>query len=476
MKKLLVSIACISAMSAFAQVDSNDSAAVDAYPLQAQAQKNILTFENKEKGYKFWMDNRVQFDGAKHFGLKNGMLVDGEPAMTGGVSLRRVRLAVKAQVTKDWYGEVDANFANGGFELEDAYIMYSGLKNFAFKAGNFKEDFSMERTTSSRYIMFMERPMAVQMFAPARHTGLQANWQKYGWLRASAGISWQMIENADTYYNVTEFNKQGRPMGTNYSGKIVFMPWAAQDFYGLHIGYNGSYRDSRKTDDDRDGAEALGRGYEGNYFSTRNATYVSRLKFMSTEYYGVKYDYLQGIELAGYKDGFRFQGEFIANHSIMDSEKIDKYNETPKQYNYDGLVANKETKFFYGFYAEAAYLLFGGKQYYDITESEFKRPTRGKSWGDIEVMARYDYLNLNSQDLYGGSGENYTLGVTYHVNNNVKLMMNYQYSRNDVYANNKGKAVVGRDVNGEYTSNPKLAATDRGIAFNAIQARIEIAF
>lgn len=486
MRKLFLSIVCVAIFGFFAQAEESEDVAinqygvvVDNFPLRAQAQNNILVLENREKGYKFWMDNRVQFDGAHYFGLKNGMLVDGEPTMAGGVSLRRVRMAVKAIVAHDWYGEVDVNFANGIFELEDAYIMYTGLKNFEFRAGNFKEDFSMEQTTTSRYTTFMERPMVVSAFAPSRHAGIQANWLGADWFRASAGVSWQTVDTEDTRFNVTEFNKKGRSMGANYTGKIVFMPWGSEEFHGLHIGYNGSYRNAKKTDDNRDGDKALGRGYEGNYFSTRNATAINRLKFISTEYYGVKYDYLQGIELAGYKNGFRCQGEFISNHSVMDAEKIDKYNATPREYHFDGFVANKETKFFYGFYAQASYLLFGGKQRYDVRQSEFTQPTRGKKWGDIEVIFRYDYLNLNSRDLYGGSGENYAFGVVYHINNNVKTMLNYQYSRNDKYAGNKGRAVIGRDANGEYTASttgPTAAVSDYGVRFNTIQARIEIAF
>ncbi len=187
---------------------------VDHFPLKAEAQNNILVLQNKEKGYKFWMDNRVQFDGATYFGLKNGMFDEqGKPMMEGGVSLRRVRIAAKAEVSKDWYGEVDLNFSDGVFELEDAIIQYNGLKNFEFKVGNFKEDFSMEETTTSRYTTFMERAMVVAALAPGRHAGVQAQWQKYGWLRASAGVSWQLVDNADTRYNVEEFNKAGKKMG-----------------------------------------------------------------------------------------------------------------------------------------------------------------------------------------------------------------------------------------------------------------------
>jgi len=473
---LIMALLCVYSIS-FAQVAEGEDEDVNQYgvtvssfPLKATAQNNILVLGNKEKGYKFWMDNRVQFDGAHYFNLKNGMLdANGEPYMVGGVSMRRVRLAAKAQVTKNWYGEVDVNFANGVFELEDAYVMYSGLKGFEFKAGNFKEDFSMDQTTTSRYSTFMERPMVVQMFAPSRHIGIQAQWIGVDWFRISFGASWQLIDNADTRLNVEEFNKQGKGMGTNFTGKVVWMP---KDFLGidrLHIGYNGSYRHAKKTDDNVDGATALGRGYEGNYFSTRNSTAISRLKFISVEYYGVKYDYLHGAEFAGYKDGFRFQSECIMNHSVMDPEhpRLSKHK------------LAKETKFFWGYYLQASYMLFGGKQRYDVTQSEFTQPTRGRSWGDIEVMARWDYVNLNSQELYGGAGQNLALGMVYHVNNNVKIMLNYQWAKNDKYAGNKGKAVIGRDADGNYTaatSGPNAAVSDFGVRFNTIQARIEIDF
>jgi len=489
MRKLFLSIACVAAFGVFAQgevmegnTSEKSSVNVANNVLQAQARRNILVLENKEKGYRFWMDNRVQFDGAYYFGLKNGMLVDGEPAMPGGVALRRVRMAAKVVLDSHWYGEVDFNLAGGEFRLKDAYIMYSGLRNFEFKAGNFKEDFSMEQTTSSRYTAFMERPMVVSTFSPGRHAGLYAGWHGVDWFRASAGVSWQAIEGFGERYNVNEYNKMGKGMGTNVTGKVVWMPWGSQDFHGLHIGYNASYRHAKKTDDNHDGDIPRGRGYEGNYFSTRNATYINRTKFIRSEYYGVKYDYLQGIELAGYLNGFRFQSEFIGNHSVMNADKIEKSNGASEHFNVfrpGRYVANEETKLFHGFYVHASYLLFGGKQYYDTSESEFKRPTRGRTWGDVELGLRYDYLTLNSKDIFGGSGENYTLGLTFHANDNVRMMLNYQYSRNDKYAGNNGTAVIGRDANGNYTtatSGPTAAVSDFGIRFNTIQARVEINF
>lgn len=479
MRNLLLLVTCVlSSLGAFAQeqmqkeMQTGDTTAVNqygvkvsSYPLQANAQNEIFVLENPAKGYKFWMDNRVQFDGATYFNEKNGMLVNGVPTMAGGVSLRRVRSAVKAIVDKDWYAEVDCDFANGEFVLEDAYIQYGGLKNFQFKAGNFKEDFSQDETTTSRYTTFMERAMVVSAFAPSRHAGLQAQWQKFDWLRISGGISWQPVDDSGTLINVEDFNKSGESMGANYTGKIVWMP-SLGDFSRLHIGYNASYRSAHKTDDNVNGTTAAGRGYNSDLFNSRNTTAVNRTKFINTgEFFGVGHDFLQGAELGGYKNGFRINGEVITDAAVMDK-------------NYKGATApaNGKTKFFWGYYVQAAYLLFGGKQQYDVSQSEFTQPTRGKEWGDIEVMARFDYLDLNSQDIYGGSGQNIALGIVYHINNNVKIMLNYQISQNDKYANNKGKAVIGKDINGDYTSDPKLATSDFGARFNALQARIELDF
>ena len=48
-----------------------------------------------------------------------------------------------------------------------------------------------------------------------------------------------------------------------------------------------------------------------------------------------------------------------------------------------------------GFYAQAGYLLFGGKYNYNKAEGEFTRVSRGKEYGDLEVAFRYDYVGLS---------------------------------------------------------------------------------
>ncbi|MCL2412799.1 MAG: porin [Bacteroidales bacterium] len=162
-----------------------------------------------------------------------------------------------------------------------------------------------------------------------------------------------------------------------------------------------------------------------------------------------------------------------------------------------------QNKRFWGFYFQAGKLLFGGRQCYDIHQSEFTQPTRGRSWGDIEVLFRYDFLDLNNgirncenemnfhralggrADIGqpGGAAHNFTFGISYWMGNNMRFTVNYQISRTDVFANAGGangtrrNNVVGRDINGHYTGNPFAVVSENpGVRFNVLQARLEMWF
>ncbi|MGL4581405.1 MAG: porin, partial [Flavobacterium sp.] len=259
----------------YAQV-SNDSlrfnqygVAVERIPLQTEARNGILTFESADEQYKLWLDFRVNVDAASFWGENR----DYDP-IGNGARLRRARAALKTYVTKDWYGEIDINFADGKLELKDAIIRYEGISNLELQVGNFKENFSISRNTSSRYQQFMERPMAAQALAPSRSLGINAKYQKQ-WLYASGGIFFQQIEDSEKADFVDDNNKDyGRNQGMSYTGKLIFQPLYNHKDMALHIGTGISYRQP-KTDVDPT-------KYGGSRFSTRNSTSINRKKYLDT--------------------------------------------------------------------------------------------------------------------------------------------------------------------------------------------------
>ena len=130
-KTVLMMAALLLGSMAFAQTEDK-AQAVDQYgnkvnvkSLQTSSRDGILVFESKDKDYKFWFDARVQVDFGHYFGAQ-----EWADPIGSGASIRRARFAAKAQITPEWYGEIDMELANGSFELKDAVVRYNGLKNW----------------------------------------------------------------------------------------------------------------------------------------------------------------------------------------------------------------------------------------------------------------------------------------------------------------------------------------------------------
>ncbi|MBN2668008.1 MAG: porin [Bacteroidales bacterium] len=414
-------------------------------PIDVENRDGILVFESADKKFKYWFDSRLYFDGAYFFD-ENAYNPIGN-----GVNVRRARFAIKANLWQNWYGELDLDFAGAVMELKDAYLKYTtDNQKFNFKIGNFKEGFSMESTTTSRYLMFTERSL-VNELAPSRHMGVNGTYSDQ-LFTAIAGVHFQKVGEAEEVAFTEAKNKDdGIDEGISFTGRLAIHPKIGENLL-VHVGGGASYR-TPKTSWETERAFRL---------STRSLTTINRKKYLDTdEFSAIDNQFLTGAELAFAYKNIMFQGEYMMT-----------------QFNrFEGYENAK----FDGFYAQAGYLIFGGNYNYNNGEAEFTQVTRGKEWGDLELAIRYDYLNLNDFEaqIYGGSAQAYTIGLNYYVNDNVKFMLNYSILDHDRYANGKGKLNVGHDVDGNLTSDYKTIIEEAGTAgddFGFIQARIEIDF
>lgn len=422
---------------------------VDIDPLVAEAQDGILVLRSKnDSGYKIWLDNRVQTDAAVFFG---------QPAYAdpigNGFSVRRARFAVKTQINKDWYGEVDLDMADGEFELKDAIIRYTGLEHFQIQVGNFKEIFSMQRNNSSRYLQFIERPMVCSALAPSRHLGLNVNYYNKG-LFLNLGIHGQAVAGAEERGYVEELSKAtAQDEKPSYTFKAVWQPGWNKENWGLHIGAAASYR-FPKTSDEK---------YGKARYSARNSTSINRKKYLDTGDFDFDHALLYTAELAGYWHGLRAEAVYMGNSTTV----------------LDGSVKN-----FSGWYVQAGYLLFGGTQRYDGAGAKFTRVKRGRKWGDIELCGRIEYLDLNADRglenpvVMGGSSMAYAAGINYYINDHVKVQLNWQYNDNDRWAAGKGnKFYVGVTEAGVPTKTPKnTVGSKAGVDYHMVAMRFEIDF
>ncbi|MBO6168967.1 MAG: hypothetical protein J6O51_03245 [Bacteroidales bacterium] len=466
MRKILFTLAVLllslyAAQAQQATVKYNQyGVAVQSDVLDAEAQDGFLVIESPTSGYKLWFDNRAQFDAAGFFGAP-----EYADPIGNGVSIRRARFAIKAQVDKNWYGEFDMDLADGLVELKDAIVRYTGIPNLDLQVGNFKENFSLQRNTSSRYLQFIERPMVCSALAPSRHLGFNAKYDN-PWIWASAGIFAQEGAGMEEHDNVQDNNKDfGRGISflknTGYSAtaKLVFRPLCKLEDASLHIGAAYSYRTTKGS---------MATGEWGTYrASARNSTSINRKKYLDTNNLkGYDHNNLWTVELAGHWKGLRYEAAYIGDNVIL-KDATDPSSITALNFG--------------GWYVQAGYLLFGGKQRYDSKGAKYTRAIRGQKWGDLELCARYEFCDLNApaKNVYGGSAEAYTVGLNWWVTNNVRMQINYQYNNNDRYANGKNKLFVGYDAAGKPTKDYAKVVADAGKAgvdYSMIALRFEIDF
>ena len=474
-KVLLISALALMSIAAVAQQRDDVQTEVNQYgqkvtatPVDATVQDGILVFQNKAVNYKMWFDVRIQGDAAVYFGAPDfcAKEIDGKSNTShigNGMSLRRTRFAVKAQLDKNWYGELDTDWTSGTPEIKDAYLGFTGVEGLEIKAGNFKENFSIQRNTTSRYLMFMERAM-VTYLAPSRHLGINARYANK-WFWGSFGVFGPELSTSEEQVAFEDGNKDyGYNEGLSYTGKLVFRPLHKSKTSSLHIGGAVSYREPKLSSTD---------GYFVGRYSSRNSTGINRKKYLDTDdVKGLDHELAWTVELAGHWKQLRYEAAYIARGMYLDQS----VNPLPAQWAE-------------GWYAQASWLLFGGTQNYDSNGAKYTRTTSEHKWGNLEVAFRYEYADFNTgklfsnkvadTNIFGGSGEAYTIGLNYYPTQNVKIVLNWQYNNNDRYANAKGKSYVGYDLNGKPTKDPNKVVAPNGkggVDYQMLALRFQVAF
>ena len=418
--------------------------------LNTDSRDGILVLSSTDNRFRYWFDNRVYFDGAAYFGDNT---YQGEENKIGsGVNIRRMRFAMKAILWGHWGGEIDFDFADNQVDIKDAYARYISGR-WQIKAGQFREPFSLETMTTSRYITLLERPYATEQ-APSRHLGIDYKtftnhfFFEGGLFSSEAWNDLMKDEN----------KKNGTNTGWSATARAAWAP-IKKDRHVLHFGIAYSYRKPKIPE--------LGDPENSFRYGENAETEINRKKYIDTDWIeNSQFKTILGFEAAYAFKNIRLQGEYIQTRIRRDADVVPEGEDLVK---------------LGGFYVMAAWLINNGDYYYNMADAEFSQiDFRNDFKGAFEIAARYSYMNANTfkdgEDvpwLPGGSGEVYTFGISYYFNYNVKVMLNYSYANHDRWADGKGKyKTFDVDENG----NDITPTGQGGIDFHTIQGRILITF
>jgi phosphate-selective porin OprO/OprP len=402
--------------------------------------KDAPYFETADKAFKVQLRGRWHNDWG--WNTADGILVDpdddgGAPGNLGqplddGVIFRRARLGVQGTIWEVFDYVAEFEFANANNAANDQRVTFREVwmgTNTPFgqiKVGHFKEYFSLEQLTSSRFLTFIERSIIDGPVDDilAYNTGISL-----GNTYADERGTWAIGAFRQTDPQGTDLGDGEFPSVT---GRVTFLPlWENDGRHLVHLGLGATWH--KPSDDTLSGA-SLNRG--AARWRTRPYR-IDPVAFLDTGTLFPDDFYAIGPEFALVLGPFSVQAEY----------HLWKLNSV-----FTGGEDRGDIDF-RGYYIYASYFLTGENRNYRRTNATFDRIRPYENFfavregdgcghglccgkGAWEIAARWAHLDLADgffsapgDDVPPGFGEcdQFTIGVNWYWNPNMKVQFNYEW-------------------------------------------------
>ena len=321
----------------------------------------------------------------------SGIEDDLEADLEDGAEIRRARMYFSGTVYENFGFKLDLGFAGGDVDIKDVYIQLKDIPWVgSITVGHFKEPFSLEELTSSKYFTFME-PALPNALVPKRAMGIMA---------ANQVLDDRMTWAAGLYRDVNDFAIGNADGGNAYNltGRITGLP-IYEDKGRKLVHFGAAYSLRHPEDPVR--------------YSQRPEAHFVNPPFTDTGNFEANWINLFGAEAALVCGPISVQAEYIAAST-------------------DAPTVNSPC--LSGWYIFGSFFLTGENRPYDTKQGSFKRVSPNENfnlaagtWGAWEVVARYSNLNFDKADLPASATEmnDVTVGLNWYLNPNVRLMANY---------------------------------------------------
>ncbi len=301
-----------------------------------------------------------------------------------GTEMRRARLFVQGKLWEAWNYKLQYDFVNTGSSgIADAYIQYTGLP-WKITVGHFKQPFSLQNMTSSKYITFAERGLP-HLFTPGRAIGVGADRSGNNW-SLNAGLFGEGIDGASG----------DEDEGFALTGRATYAPILTAQQH-MHLGASLSYRDSGSVD--------------SISFSDRPESHVTNVREVSTGSFNASSN-LRTVAEAAYTYGpFSLQSEYYYVDIDRDSSTLSDLA-------------------FSGYYVEGSWFLTDDMRNYSGSKGAYGaiKPESVVGKGGVgawQLAMRFSSVDLNDADIIGGDAQNFSLGLNWFATNNIRMSANY---------------------------------------------------
>lgn len=303
-----------------------------------------------------------------------------------GVDWRRARLVLNGEFLDRFTFKIEHDIASGDVVPTDVFIEAAPDGDAAtFRAGHFKEPFSLSILQSSNYHSFIARPATATALAPGRNLGFMIHDRLPG-----DRVAWAVgaFRDSDGYdmRPGSDVSLTGRLTGLALNGDEGNDPL-------LHLGVALSHRQPT--------ADAVRlRGRTGVRLAPRQ---------VDTGWLPADGMRLVGTELLFVRSSFWLQGEAL-------SAQVD-------------LLPDGQNARFDAQYVEAGWFLTGERKPYSRSSRTFTRlkpnapvPEGKGAW---ELAARWDHIDLSGGSVFGGSQQSFSMALNWYLRGNLRALLNY---------------------------------------------------
>lgn len=350
--------------------------------------KEGLNFDSQDGNFKLKIGGRLQNDW--FWSSEDSAIKSNVGEQEDGVEFRRARIYFSGLIYDNVEYKLQFDFEGGTAHFKDAYLALTDFPLGTLQMGHFKEPFSLEELTSSKYITFLERALP-NVFAPSRNTGFMLHHVASD-ERMTAAVG--LFRDTDDYGDSTDDG------GYNVTGRITALPiYENKGASLLHLGAAYSYRNPDDSLQYHQRPEA----HLADYFVDTGIFTSDQVDLLD-------------LEAAWVNGPLSVQGEYMrADADIMGGSDV----------------------MFDGYYVQASYFLTGEHRNYKTSEAAFSRikPRKNYSYkggcGAWEVATRYSELDLNDGGINGGELDNITAGLNWYLNPNTRIMWDYVHADKD---------------------------------------------
>lgn len=322
----------------------------------------------------------------------NSQFDESRPGLEGsGAEIRSARLRVEGRVYQIVSYRVEYDFERRNPTAQDVWIGLAVIPRIGrLRFGHMKEPFSLTAMTDGTDIIFMERALPAEAFAPGRNVGI--------------ALSNSLLDDRMTWqfgaFQVTDDFAKGFADGSAHdvTARLTGLAWYADEGRKLlHLGLSYSHQFRSRDSPVR--------------FQSRPETHLTSVRTVDTGSFDADDVDLLTPELALMFGRVLLQAEYFY---------VPVKRSGVKDLNYDG------------FYITLSIFVLEGRRPYNMREGYFGRvvpaqnfrPTR-PGWGALELAGRISELDTNGPSLKGGKELNFTFGANWYLNPNARIMLNY---------------------------------------------------